>query len=143
MKTLDKRTNIKAAVSASNFAAGLVTTIPVDGTGFGRARFVFSLGPGGATASLSTGAMIYCGSTSGSITVSMPTAVLAGVTSGALSTNNYIAYIDTAISDGYPWLQVSALSILSTAIIVACTVTLYEGTRAYPPTQSPSQTVVV
>lgn len=143
MKTLDNYTNVKAAVSASSYAAGLITTIPVDATGFNRARFVFVFGPGGLTGSLSTGTMIYCGSTSGSITVSMPTAVLTAVTSGLMSGANYMAYIDTKITDGKPWLQVSAMSILSTSVSASCVVTLYDGTRKYPPTQSASQTVVV
>jgi hypothetical protein len=142
MKLQTDRTNVKQAVSASNWAAGLVVTQKVDATGYGRARFIFSLGPGGGTASLSTGALIFCGSTSGAITSSLPTAVLAAVTSGALSSANYMAQIDTKIIDGYPWLQVSALSVLSTAIILSAVVELYEGTRKYAPTQTPSQTVV-
>ena len=143
MKLLSDRTNLKPAVSASNWAVGLVTTLPVDATGFGRVRFIFSLGPGGLTGSVSTGALVYCGATSGSILTSMPTAVLTAVTSGANSGQNYMCYIDTKVTDGKPWLQISALSILSTAMIVSVIAELYDGTRKYAPTQGPSQTVVV
>lgn len=146
MRTLDGYTQVKQALSASNFAVGTVTATKVDATGFNRARFVFSFGPGGLTGSISTGIMIYNASVAASSSGtwnSMPTAKLAAITSGALSGGDYVAILDTKIADGYPWLQISGLSMLSTALIASCTVTLYDGTRKNPATQYATQVVVV
>lgn len=143
MRTLDGFTQEKVAIPPIDLAADtpLTTAKLIDATGYKRARFVFSFGALSGDGNISSGIKIWNASTSGATFTSMAGAVLAAISSGAIS--GYEAIIDCAITDGKPWLQVSGLSAISSDVPLACTVQLYDGTRTNPPTQAATQVVVV
>lgn len=122
-------------------ASGAMTSETIDGTGFGRARFIFSFGANsGTTAALSAGIGAWNASTSGATFSAVSGASLAAVSSGVMSKN--VMVIDTVISPSSPWLKVSGGSILSTAIAHSVVVELYQGV-SNPPTHSEQQIVTV
>jgi hypothetical protein len=140
-RRLNDKVAVKQAVSNSNWAVGAVTGQLVDVTGFSRARFVFSFGAnGGTTAALNSSAAIWKASSSGATFTEITETRLAAVTSGVLA--NQLMVIDTATDPSNPWLRVSGMSVLSTAINANVVVTLYAGVNN-PPTNNTQQTVVV
>lgn len=140
-KQLNDFIDVKPAVPNSSYAVGAVTGTAINTTGFSRARFVFSFGANsGTTAALSTNAGIWKASTSGATFSSIASATLAAVTSGVLGNN--VMVVDVPTDGDNPWLKVSGMSILSTAINASCVVELYSGVSR-PPTSSAQQVVVV
>ena len=139
LKLNDRETTQVAVPNATT--SGALTATAINATGFGRARFVFNFGSNTGGASVAAaGIGIYQASSSGAPYTSLPNAVLAAVSSGALS--NVVAVIDTVISSGTPWLEVSG-AVVNSSIIVGATVDLYNGTRTYPATALEQQVVSV
>ena len=139
-RRLNEKIAVKQAVSNSNWAVGAVTGQVVDTTGFGRARFIFSFGAnGGTTAALNASAAIWKASTSGATFAEITATRLAAVTSGVLG--NDLMVIDTVTDSANPWLRVSGMSILSTAINANVVVELYNGVNL-PPTDYTQQIIV-
>jgi hypothetical protein len=140
-RRLNDRIDVKQAISPASVSAGAPTAIPVDATGFSRARFVFSFGANGnTTGALSSGMGIYQASTSGATFTAITSASMAAVTSGVLGGNNMV--VDVPVIPTKPWLKVSGGSILSAAIVMGCIVELYSGINNAP-TASAQQVVVV
>ena len=140
-RRLNDKIAVKQAVSNSNWAVGAVTGQVVDVTGFGRARFIFSFGAnGGTTAALNASAGIWKASTSGATFAEITETRLAAVTSGVLGNDTMV--IDVATDPDAPWLRVSGMSVLSTAINANVIVELYAGVNN-PPTDNNQQIVVV
>jgi hypothetical protein len=132
----------KQAISGSNWGVGVITGQPVDGRGFGRARFNFHFGPNANTsAGISAGGNIWKASTSGATYAAVTATSLAAVTSGVLGGN--VMVVDVPVDPSNPWMRVSALSILSTAIIMGATVQLYNGINRPPASPSTQQIVVL
>ena len=141
MQRINDFADVKQAVENSSWGVAAVAGTKIDGTGFSRARFVFSFGAnGGTSAALSTGAGVWEASTSGATFTSINGGSMVAVTSGVLSKN--VMVIDTVIGSASPWLLVSNMSILSTAINMSCVVELYRGVGR-PPSSSAQQLVVI
>ena len=141
MQKLIDQADTAVAIPPSAGATGAVTANKVDGTGYGRARFIFSFGANSNTsAAISAGLGVWAASTSGATFAQVAGASLAAVTSGILS--NVCMAIDVAISSGTPWLLISGGSMLSTAIANSCTVDLYRGVKR-PDVDSYQQVVTV
>jgi len=140
-RRLNDQVSVKQAVANSNWAVGAVTGTAIDATGYGRARFIFSFGANsGTTAALAASAGIWKASTSGGTYSEITDTRLAAVTSGVLGSDMMV--IDTATDSANPWLKVSGMSILSTAINANCVVELYSGVDL-PPTDYTQQIVTV
>ena len=136
--------DVKVAVSATAGAAAVVGGTKIDGTGFGRARFLFAFGDGSATtAAVSAGMGIWQASTSGATFAEISGSTIAAVTSGAISGNALCLEIDVPISSGTPWLLVSGGSMLSTASPHSCVCQLYHGVKRPPSSSSLQQTITV
>lgn len=139
-RRLNEKVSVKQAVANSNWAVAPVVGTAIDTTGFSRARFIFSFGAnGGTTAALNASAGIWKASTSGATFSEITATRLAAVTSGVLGSD--LMVIDTATDSANPWLKVSGMSILSTAINANVIVELYGGVNL-PPTDYTQQIVV-
>lgn len=142
MKPINDRMSDPLIAVPPQTTSGAITGTKVNGTGSGRARFVFSFGANsGTSGALSTGAGIWNAATSGGTFTQITGASLAAVTSGVLS--NVTMVIDTVIDSAKPWLQVSGLSITSSITVLGATVEFYSGTRRLPPTSTAQQVVIV
>jgi hypothetical protein len=133
----------KEAVAVSGGAnAGLpIVGTKVNATGYSRARFIFQLGSGATTASLSTGLGAWQASTSGATFARITGASAAAVTSGVLSGGaNNIVIIDVPVSGGTPWLVLSG-SINQTGAPHSAVVELYSGINRTP--DATAQQVIV
>jgi len=130
----------KRAVANSAGGAPLpIAATKIDGTGFGRARFIFQMGSGASTASLSTGLGVWQAATSGATYALVASA--AAVTSGVLSGGaNNLVVIDVPINSAAPWLQLSG-SMAETGGTYSGIVELYDGINR-PPTQAENQIIV-
>lgn len=127
---------------APSVTSGAQTGIAVNGTGYSRARFVFSFGSGSATtAAIAAGSAAWQASTSGATFIPITGADLAAVSSGVMSGANNVMIVDVPINSAYPWLKASA-TVSSTAINNACVVELYNGVNR-PATTAEQQVVVV
>ena len=143
MKRINDYMDVKVAVAASAGSVAPMVATKIDGNGFSRARFVFTLGNGAATtAGLSASAGIWTASTSGGTYTQNASALLAAITSGVISATAVTMVIDLPISTGTRWMQVSAASITSTGVPHSCIVELYNGI-SNPPTSSAQQLVTV
>lgn len=126
---------------APSATSGVLTGIAVNGTGYSRARFIFSFGSGsGTTAAVAAGSAAWQASTSGGTYTPITGASLAAVSSGVMSGNTNVMIVDVPISPDYPWLKASA-TINSSAINNSCVVELYSGVNR--PAASAEQQVVV
>lgn len=143
MKRLNDLVNVKQALENSAWAAGVPVGTVIDTTGFGRARFIFSFGANSGTtaaiSSMGTG-HIWKAATSGDTFTAIDGANLAAVTSGVLG--NDVMVVDVPTDSAKPWMKVSGVSVLSTAINISAVVELYQGVNR-PPTSSAQQVVVV
>jgi hypothetical protein len=136
-------TQLKQAIANSAGAVGALVATAVDGTGFSRARFIFSFGNVAGTGALSAGIGVYEASTSGATFTAIASGSMAAVSSGVISagTNNVMS-VDVPIKATKPWLKVSGGSMLSAAVTNSCVVELYNSVN-YPPTRAEQQVVVV
>ena len=142
-RRLNDQIVVKPAVEISTGpAAAALVSIPVDATGYSRARFVVSLKPNGNSASLSTGLGVWQASTSGATYALISGASAAAITSGLISggANNNVV-IDVPVSSANPWMQLSG-SIVGSGAPHHGTVELYSGVNR-PPTHSELSVVVV
>ncbi len=141
---MTKRLNdmINAAVAVKNMlSSSAVTGVKIDGTGYSRARFVFSFASDGTnTGSLMTGAGIWQAATSGATFTSIGSAKLAACTTGAIDQTVHV--IDIPITPTTPWLLVSNLSIMTSNAILGVIVELYQGMNR-PPVSTATQVVVL
>lgn len=127
------------ALAVSNWAVGEVAGTLVNATGYGRARFIFNIGPNTATtAAFSAGGGPYKAATSGATFTRVTS--LAAVTSGVLGGN--VMIVDVPVDPAKPWLKISGHSVLSTAIQFGAVVELYCGMNRPPTTTTPQQVVV-
>lgn len=141
MKHLEDYVDVKVAVAASVTSTAIVGT-KVDTTGFGRARFIFTLGGTAGIGALSADqAKIWKANTSGATYTSVASAVLGAITSGVLSANAVTAVIDLPTDPSNPWLQVSG-NLAASNLYHAAVVELYNGV-SNPPTSSANQIVTV
>lgn len=141
MKHLEDYVDVKVAVAASVTSTAIVAT-KVDTTGFGRARFIFTLGGTAGIGALSADqAKIWKANTSGATYTSVASAVLGAITSGVLSAGAVVAVIDLPTDPSNPWLQVSG-SLAASNLYHAAVVELYNGI-SNPPTSSANQIVTV
>jgi len=132
--------DVKPVVSPNAGTAGSSpTVIPINATGYRRARFVFSFGVANASGWISSGAAIWNAATSGATSAMIGSASLAAITSGAVS--QALAVIDVAVDQSYPWLLLSGFSVVSSAIVNAVNVHLYNGLSNPPATSTPTQYV--
>lgn len=139
-KRLNDSIDVKLAVANSLSQTAIVAT-KIDTTGFGRARFIFSLGGQAGTGAVSaSNVTIWKASTSGGTYSSVSGATLAAITSGQVSAGA-VAVIDLATDSAYPWMQVSG-ALASTASYHGAVVELYSGINR-PPTSSAQQIVTV
>ena len=135
--------DIRQAVSASN-TLGLLKGVKVDGTGYGRARFIFSFNNGLATtASLRAGGGVWKASTSGATYAEVSSTSMAAVTSGVISGATPIVEIDVPVDPSNPWMQLSSFSVLSTGLNHSVIVQLYKGINRPGTTDSVQETVTV
>jgi len=135
--------DIKQAVSASA-TLGLIKGIALDVTGYGRARFIFSLNNGTATtASMSAGGGVWQATSSGATFAEVSGTSMAAITSGVISGATPIVEIDVPIAPGFPALQLSSFSVLSTGINHSVIVQLYKGIDRPDSTDSVQETVTV
>lgn len=140
-RRLNDSIDVKLAVSASNTGGALAGAV-IDTTGYGRARFIFNFGSGTATtAAVSGNVGIWKAATSGATFASIPTAILATVSSGVLSGASPVMVIDMPTDSANPWLKVSG-NISSTAALHSAVVELYSGINR-PPTSSAQQLVTI
>lgn len=139
-KRLNDIVDVRIAVadSAGGAPQAIVAT-KINGTGFGRARFIFHMGSAATTASLQAGLGVWQAATSGATYALITSA--AAVTSGVLSggAQNTVV-IDVPIASSAPWLQLSG-GTTSTGVVHGAVVELYDGIDR-PPTQSANQVVV-
>ena len=136
VKTLQGYTNSAGAVGP--WVGDVIT-----GTGYSRARFIFSFSTGGLTGSLSAGLAVWEAAASGGTYALMTGASLGAKTSGVLSGGaNNICIIDVPIKESSRWLKVSGGSILSTAVAHSCVVELYDGITR-PPTHTHLEMVTI
>jgi len=135
--------DIQQAVSASN-SLGLIKGNKINGTGYGRARFIFSFNIGTATtASIMAGGYVYKATTSGATYSAVSGTSLAAVSSGVLSSATPIIEIDIPIDPTKPWMQLSSYSILSTDLHHSVIVQLYKGINRPGSSDSVQQTVTI
>ena len=136
--------DIKQAVSASS-TLGLLEATEVDATGYGRARFIFSLGSGLATtASISAGGGVWQASAAGGTFAEVSGTSMAAITSGLISSDTpTIVEIDVPVAPGYPYLKLSSYSVLSTGIPHSVICQLYKGVDRPDATDSVQETVTV
>jgi hypothetical protein len=141
MAKLHEKVDVKVAVANSVTSTTIVAT-KVNTTGYGRARFVFTLGGVAEIGAVSANAVrIWKASTSGATYSSIASAVLAAITSGAISAAGCTAVIDVPTDPDNPWLQVSG-SLTSSNMYHSAIVELYKGINN-PPTSSANQIVTV
>jgi hypothetical protein len=140
-KRLNDQADVKTAVSASNSLGALAGT-KIDTTGFSRARFIFTFGSGLATTGAVSGNVgVWKAATSGGTFASVPTAILATVSSGVMSGASPSMVIDMPTDAANPWLLVSG-NISSTGLHHSAVVELYDGINR-PPTSSAQQLVTI
>jgi hypothetical protein len=141
MKHLEDYADVKVAIAASVASTAIVAT-KVDTTGFGRARFIFTLGGQAGIGALSASQLkIWKANTSGATFTSIASAELAAITSGVLSAGAVTAVIDVPTDPSNPWLQVSG-SLAASNLYHAAVVELYNGI-SNPPTSSANQIVTI
>lgn len=140
MKHLEDYIDVKQAI-ANSVTSTAVVGIAVDSTGFGRARFIFSLGGTAGIGALSADQLkIWKATTSGDTYTSIAGAVLAAITSGVIS-GGCVAVIDIPTDPANEWLKVSG-SLTSSNLHHNAVVELYNGV-SNPPTSSANQIVTV
>jgi hypothetical protein len=140
-KRLNDSIDVKLAVANSVTSTTIVAT-KIDTTGFGRARFIFTLGGVAGIGAVGTdGPKIWKASTSGGTYTSIASAVLGAITSGAISAGGAVAVIDVPTDAANPWLQVSG-ALTSSNMYHSAVVELYGGINR-PPTSSANQIVTV
>jgi len=130
--------------NTSGGADSLATTVPCDGTGFSRARFIFTLGDGVATtAQFGSNIGVWESANSGGTYTSRSGAVIGTtITSGVLSSACINVVIDIPLSEAKPWLKISGGSNLSTGVAHSCIVELYDSWTA-PFTDSVTRIVTI
>jgi hypothetical protein len=139
-KRLNDLIDVKQAI-ANSVTSTAVVGIAVDATGYGRARFVFSLGGSAGIGALSAAALkIWKANTSGATFTSIASAELAAITSGVVS-NGAVAVIDVPTDAANPWLKVSG-SLTSSNLHHNAIVELYSGINR-PPVSSANQIVTI
>ena len=139
-KKLDNWIQMKVASPISNTSGNLASN-KIDARGYGRARFTFTFGQPLANASLASAGVWKAPSTSsGGTYVSMPSAALAAITSGAISDVN--AVIDTVVDPANAWLQISG-AMATSSVYYTCTVMLYNGTRTQGVTNAAQQVISI
>jgi len=140
-KRINDFADLKVAVNATS-SSGALVGIAVDTTGYSRARFIFQFGSGAAeTAALSGNIGIWKATTSGATYASVPTAILAAVTSGVMSAAKLAMVIDMPTDAANEWLKVSG-NIISSMLFHAAVVELYDGINR-PPTTSLQELVTI
>ncbi len=140
-KRLNDSVDVKVAV-ANSVSSTTIVASKIDTTGFGRARFIFTLGGTTGIGAVAADAVkIWKASTSGGTYTSVASAVLGAITSGVISAGAVTAVIDLPTDSANPWLQVSG-SVTSSNLYHSAVVELYSGINR-PPTSSANQVVTV
>ena len=135
--------DIQQAVSASN-SLGLIKGNKINGTGYGRARFIFSFNLGTATTgSLSAGGYVYKAATSSGTYSQVSGTSVAAVSAGVMSSATPIIEIDVPIDPTKPWMQLSSFSIVTTGLYHSVIVQLYKGINRPGTSDSVQQTVTI
>lgn len=138
-----ERDDIKQAVSCSN-TLGLIKGVEIDASGYGRARFIFSFNNGTATTgSIRAGGGVWHAAATGGTFTERTGTSMAAITSGTLSDATPIVEIDVPIAPGYPFLQLSSYSILSTGVEHSVIVQLYRGIDVPDSTDSVQENITI
>jgi hypothetical protein len=126
-------------LASGSTGIGPMTGTAINAAGFGRARFIFVLGPNAANATWS--GSIFCGTSAAAIV----TPITIGLSASSGFANSMIV-VDTIISQNavgsaYSWLQVSDAIVGAAAWNVSGLVDLYNS-YIHPPATTTPRTII-
>jgi hypothetical protein len=132
------------SASAGSAQPGVLSTTSLSAAGFGRARFIFTLGTPGAGATFSSG-IIMCATASGaaySAITALPSISAASMAAGGLIVVDCPIPVNAA-GTAYSWLIVSSASVCVGSWAVQGVVDLYNSYIHPPVSQTPSVIITI
>jgi hypothetical protein len=133
-----------SSMSTGSPQAGLLATTSINAAGFGRARFVFSLGSAGAGASFTSGVIMAA---TGSGAAYSTITALPPITTGSFSLGGLlVADVPipvNAAGTAYSWLIVSSASVINGSMAVHGIVDLYNSYIHPPASLTPTVRILI
>jgi hypothetical protein len=132
------------SASAGSPQPGVLSTTSLSAAGFGRARFIFTMGTPGAGATFSSG-IVMCATASGaaySSITALPSISAASMAAGGMMVVDFPIPVNTS-GTAYSWLIVSSASVCVGSWAIAGIADLYNSYIHQPATLTPATIITI